>query len=489
MSKIRKQGILNTVWSYVGIFAGASYTIFIVPKAFSDHPEHWGLIQFLAYYTQVFLPLAVFGIPINVIRFFSKVEKKLIPQFYFFSLSIVMGVTAFVSALYLYFGPNLANNQNQELFTTNYKLLVPMLIGAVFFETFSAFSRAALKSSVPVFLKETVSKFWTLAVLTLYYFKLFSFEVFIGLYAGMYVFQLISIIAYVIKEQAFSLKINFSFFRSPLARQMYPYMLVSILGASAAIWTTKVDVLMIGYLLDLQQVAYYTIAVYIATLIIIPYRSMASIATPMIAGFWTNNDVSNINKIYKKVSVVSLIGGSFIFMAIWMNIDWIMHILGNKFGNTSWVFFILGLSKLIDASFGINGGILLTSKYFKYDLIFQLMLISLTIALNFMLIPIYQLEGAAASTLMALITYNTIKVFFLYFKSRLFPFTKQTAKVLVVITVAAAAAYFIPESGSYWIDALISLIVISGLYLAAILFWNISEDLKSQVVEFKKVLF
>jgi O-antigen/teichoic acid export membrane protein len=489
MSKIRKQSILNTIWSYTGIFAGALYTIFIVPKAFHHHPEQWGLVQFLVYYTQVFLPLAAFGIPINVIRFFSKVEKKLLPQFYFFSISIVLGLTAVVSIFYLYFGTTLANKQNELLFITYYKWLVPMLVGAVFFESFSAFSRAALKSNVPVFLKETVSKFWTLAILTLYYFKLFSFDVFIGLYAALYIFQLLAMISYLVKEHAFTLKFNISFFGSPIARKMYPYMLVSILGASAAIWTSKVDVLMIGYLLDLQQVAYYTIALYIATLIIIPYRSMASIATPMIAGYWTSNDVENINKVYKKVSIVSLVGGSFIFLAIWLNIEWIMNILGDKFGNTSWVFFLLGLSKLIDASFGINGGILLTSKYFKYDLIFQLLLITVTIVLNFVLIPVYKLEGAAASTLIALLTYNAIKVMFLYYKSGLFPFTKHTMKVLFLIIGVAVLTYIIPATGSHWEDAILNILVLTGLYLAAIWYWDISADLKSQILAVKNFLF
>ena len=86
-----------------------------------------------------------------------------------------------------------------------------------------------------------------------------------------------------------------------------------------------------------------------------------------------------------------------------------MNILGSKFGDIKWVFFVIGLSRLVDSMFSINGSVILTSRFFRVDFYFQLILVLSGILLNLWLIPVYQLEGAALATLAALLFYNLMK--------------------------------------------------------------------------------
>jgi O-antigen/teichoic acid export membrane protein len=481
MGKIKSQGIVNTIWTYFGIAAGGVYSIFIIPRAFAQNPEYWGLVQFMVYYMQVFLPLAQLGMPNTIIRFFSKTKTRELPNFYAFIVTLTFFVTLIVSILYFQFGASLANAENRELFTGHYVWLIPMLIGASFFETFSAISKAGLKSKVPVFLKESFPKLYTLVLITSYWLIPFSFKIFLILYSAIYILQFIIMLGYLIAKFNFRLSFSSGFFSSTLVRQMYPYMFLSVFVTSTALWSVKIDILMIGYMIDLQQVAYYSIALYMATLIIIPFRSMSSIATPMVAGYWTNNQQEEINTVLKKVSEISLVVGSFIFLALWYNIEWIMHILGNKFGDIKWVFFVIGLSRLIDSMFSINGGVILTSKYYKIDFIFQSVLVITSILLNFWLIPLYHLEGAALATLIALIIYNLMKWVFLVKKFKFSPFSRSTSIALILLVGLIVLAKFNPLQFAYWTNAFISVILLVTVYLMAIYKLNLSGELRQAI--------
>lgn len=481
MGKIKSQGVSNTMWTYIGLAAGGIYSIFIIPKAFGQHPEFWGFIQFLVYYMQVFLPLAQLGMPNTIIRFNSKVNNEELPKFYGFSIAITLLMTLIVSLGYFQLGPYLANTENKGLFSENFYWLIPMLIGAAFFETLSAISKASLKSKVPVFLKESLPKIYTLLLMTLYWVHPFSFDVFLALYAAIYALQLILITGYLLIEYGFRPKLDFGFFRITLAKQMYPYMLLSVLLTSAALWSTKVDILMIGYLLNLQEVAYYSIALYMATLIVIPFRSLSSIAVPLVAGYWTHGQKKDIDTVLKKVSEVSLVAGSFIFLIIWFNIDWIMAILGNKFGDIKWVFFVIGLSRLVDGMFSINGGIILTSKYYKIDILFQLILVSLGIVLNLWLIPLFNLEGAAIATLASLIIYNLLKWLYLFSKFNFSPFTRSTIISIFLLIGFFSLTVYKPFHLSFIANALVSLVIIPTVFLGAIYFLNLSNEIKDAI--------
>ena len=49
----------------------------------------------------------------------------------------------------------------------------------------------------------------------------------------------------------------------------------------------------------------------------------------------------------------------------------------------------------------------------------------LTIGINYMLIPIYGIDGAAMATAMSVFVFYSIKTLFVYFKMKMHPFTKR----------------------------------------------------------------
>ena len=86
-----------------------------------------------------------------------------------------------------------------------------------------------------------------------------------------------------------------------LGKRMVNYGLVTLLTASATIFINRIDVLMLGHYLNLENIAFYTVALFMATLIEIPARSIIQIGKPLLAKAWERDDRREIQSLYYKV--------------------------------------------------------------------------------------------------------------------------------------------------------------------------------------------
>jgi O-antigen/teichoic acid export membrane protein len=82
-----------------------------------------------------------------------------------------------------------------------------------------------------------------------------------------------------------------------------------LVGGASAMLISKVDMMMIGNLMDLQHVAFYTVAFFIGNVIRVPGKAIVSIAAPLIAKAWEKNNISEIKAIYTKSSINQLLFG------------------------------------------------------------------------------------------------------------------------------------------------------------------------------------
>ena len=112
--------------------------------------------------------------------------------------------------------------------------------------------------------------------------------------------------------------------------------------------------------------------------------------------------MDEMNTLYRDVSTMSLIIGGYLFAVVWANRIELFSFLPEEFTAGIMVFLFLMIGKLFDMYMGINSMILNTSKKYRIDILFTFILIVLTGLLNYLLIPIYGIKGAAvtSSTLM-----------------------------------------------------------------------------------------
>ncbi|MDZ7807668.1 MAG: hypothetical protein U5K71_11200 [Gracilimonas sp.] len=81
------------------------------------------------------------------------------------------------------------------------------------------------------------------------------------------------------------------------------------------------------------------------------------------------------NGFTKSSSINQMVPGLPMFIGAVANLHNLNEILPEAYASASPVIIIIGLSKLIDMTAGINGAIILNSKYYRFDLISMIILI------------------------------------------------------------------------------------------------------------------
>ena len=128
----------------------------------------------------------------------------------------------------------------------------------------------------------------------------------------------------------------------------------------------------------------------------------------------------------------------------------------------------IGIGKLMDVAFSVNSEILVFSKYYRFNLIATIGMSILIVALNYWLIPIYGIEGAAMASALVMLLYNLTKFIFLKIRLGFSPFSTETLKILVVgITASSIGRYKIFD-----LDPIPQMIATSVLVLAFYLFFS-----------------
>ena len=483
MGIIAKQSIKNSLSIYAGFIIGGIYTVLLVPKVFEQHPENWGLARLLVSIAMLIVPLVQFSIPNTVIKFYSKYSNEKKGKF-IFAVFFWMSILILFSIFVVVFFKNLFIGKNTEtLLTQHYFLIIPLFLGYVLFEVFAAFSRVQYKSVLPVFLKEFVFRTYILSLILTYYYQLLTFNRFIVLYAFSYTFIFIIIFINYLKSHKQPIKIDFKFLLSKDMKLIYKYAFFLLLSTGAAMITLNIDNIMINSYLSIPDIAIYSVWFYLATTLSVPLRSITGIAAPVISKCFTDNDTKTIQTIYKKSSVTPLVISIFLFLILWFNVDLIKVYFGNTFGKNERILLYIAIGNLFNVAAGVNGTIITLSKYYKTDIVFQLLLVGFIIITNIIFIPHFQIEGVAMATALSLILINMLRLVFVYFKLKMQPFSKQTLLLLIFTSVIFIISLYFKPAGNI-INNVIYTIILSVLYVSGIYFLNISKEINSEIDKF-----
>jgi len=103
---------------------------------------------------------------------------------------------------------------------------------------------------------------------------------------------------------------------------------------------------------------------------------------------------------------------------------------------------MISITKLYDNALGSNNAILFNSDYYRIVLVLGLFLVVLMVVLNIFFIPDFGINGAGIATFIAIFAYNTIKLFFVYKTFKMFPFTRFTLRIALLILVCVFLFYF-----------------------------------------------
>ena len=485
MGVIIRQSIQNTLISYLGVALGFVSTILLYPRILTT--DQYGLTQLLFSIALVCSQFAHLGVKNMIIRFFpyfghSKQSRK---RFLTFILLVpLVGFILFVLLFLLTQDLFISSYQDQSaLFEEYYLYLIPLVLGILFFEVLNNYIRALHDAVTGSFVHEVLLRALLIILLVVYYFELITFPSFMIGFAACYCLQPIYLLSYLGIKDELKLGIPKLQKRSKFLKGMGVYGAYSLLGGLATLLVGKIDIIMLGAILDLESTAVYAIAFYVGSVIAVPQRSILKIATPVLAGLIKEKQTSEISSLYKRTSLNQIIAGSLLYIGIWANMHNLMYLLPPEYQGGKWIILVIGFAKLFDMATGINGGIILNSKYYRFDLYTTLLLVAIAITTNFILIPIYGILGAAIATAISIVTYNTVKLVFVKVTFSMQPFRWSSLLVLIIAMVCLQFSFQLPYLQNFFVDLIVRSAAITVVFIGAILFFNLSEDVKSLLQE------
>ena len=494
MGIVINQSIKNSLSFYFGMFLGAVSTVFVYPNVFNDQPDHWGLIQLIVAYSFIISTFSNFGVPKTFIRFFPIIENK--SKFYFFSfLLITIGYLLFLIMALFFEDWFFKFISASPLLIDKFYLIYFMVLIISIYELFVSISRSNLNSTLPTFLNEAFLKSYSLIVLILHGLKILNFDQFLFFYVGGYLIKLI--IIFISQLNSKSINLIFSL-RGIKMTELIQFGLFVIVGGASAMLVSRLDMVMIGKFMGLKHVAFYSVAFYVGNAIRVPGRAVVAISAPIVSKAWKNNDLKLIKDIYYKSSINQLIIGGIFFVCVWLSVDDIFSLLPEKFSGGRLVVFFIGLSQLFNVAMGVNGAIILNSKYYRFDLYANLFLLAVTFLSNYLFIPdsspfkelgIVGINGAAFATALSIFLFNFIKFVFIYVKVKLHPFDIKTLYSILLLLFV----YYVVDSLSLDLNPYLNILLNSSIsliiFVPILLYTKLSLELLSIYNNFKNRLW
>ncbi len=199
-------------------------------------------------------------------------------------------------------------------------------------------------------------------------------------------------------------------------KKLYGVSLSLLFTALFVLLINWVDTIMVGIFLTEKSVGIYNIALKLSTILIIVLGTVSEITAPKISESYSNKSSVELQEIVSFSTNLIFYVTIPLFLILIIFPGEILGVFGDEFKTGKYVLIILCLGHLINALSGtVSYFMQMTDSQIAFQIIMFTTLI-LCIILNYLLIPIYDIEGAAFATGLGLIYWNLVSVIFIRYK-------------------------------------------------------------------------
>lgn len=496
MGIIIRQSFKSTLISYIGIVIGMVNVLWLMPQFFS--PEQVGLFRLLQDIPLLIASFMQFGAANIADRFFPKfkTEDGKNNGFLFLLLTYpFLGYLVFLLSYWIFQSDIAAiYSGKSELFIDYMFYLIPLSLFVMYSSIFETYARIHMRIVVPTLIREIILRILFVLLIAGFALQFYDFTYTIILYVLSYAFAVVLLVIYTISTMNFFLRPKFDFLDKKLIKSIGSFVVFIIPGTAGSLIASKIDTLIIGAELGLAEIGIYNLAFFVGSIVDMPKRALSQISIPVISNAWNRNDLVEIESIYKKSAINQALLGAVIFLMIWLNVDTLLALVPKHeiYEQGKYVILFIGLGKLVDMSTGVNSEIIITSVYYKFNLISMMILSVLTVITNFIFIQYYGINGVAFATLLTLIIFNGIKMSFLWIRLGIQPYTLSMLKLVGIILMVVGVFYFWPQQQDSFIISILMIsvrsIVILTLFITSVYVLKISEDFNHTLKNFTSII-
>ncbi|HEY1194172.1 lipopolysaccharide biosynthesis protein [Flavobacterium sp.] len=478
MGIVLNQSFKNTVITYIGFGIGAINTLYLYPIFLGA--TFYGLTNYITSSANVIMPLFAIGMQNTLVKFYSqyKTEEE---KNRFLSFTVLFPILLIIPLILIglcFYDEILFFLSKKNAIVKSYIWLIPFIgLTMAYFEIFYAWARVHMHSVFGNFIKEIGLRLFSLFLLIAVYYNVLSVEGFVYATAILYLLAFLVTMFY-----AFNIKKPvFQFTKPENSKDILVYSFYIILSGSVANLLLDGDKMILNQYMIIDNIAFYSVATYIALVISVPSRAMHQIVYPITAKLMHENKHDELNQLYKKTSINLQIVGGFVMLCIFVNIDQLYELVPKEYSGGIPVVFMIGLSKYFDLILGNNNAIIFNTKYYRMVLYLGLMLVVLTVVLNMIFIPIFGIFGSAFATLLSITLYSVAKLLFVVKKLHLYPFTNQTVYSILLTFALFLLFYFWEFPFFQLISIALKSILVTILYVYLNYKFKISPDINNVI--------
>ena len=463
MGILIRQGSKNTIYLFIGVGLGFVSSALLQPRFLS--PEENGVVKLLVAYSAILAQLFTLGFPSALIKFKSDFHERNINDIKTTLFYTGLGTALFLLLFFLVGKLVFSYLLNAQSVFWNYLHLLPLAtVATLLFFNLDAFTRTELYSTPGTLSKEVGQRiFILLSLLALAGFGL-PFSNFLNLYTLALAFPALALMVFLHQKQKWNWGGSGSLRTHPdFRRKIHSVSAYAIVSGLSVSFIISLDAIFIERFLGTASTGIYAVFGYFATLVLIPYRGIERIASPLISKALAENQMQKIKAVYLSSSKYLLYGAGVLLAILLSNRSNILAFLPSEYRIGLPILIWLGLSNLLDAATGINTAIIANSKYYRFNMVLLLGLIGMASALNIWLIPMWGLQGAAIATFCSVAAYNLSKLVFIGLRFHMWPWNFKTLAVVGIPALLFLLGEALPSLPNMYLDGMLRTACIAGL--------------------------
>jgi O-antigen/teichoic acid export membrane protein len=362
--------------------------------------------------------------------------------------------------------------------------IYPIGVSYAFYLLYEVYLRSLFINVLPAFLFEFILRLCVTITLLLFGFEFIDFDDFIALHSLVFAVPTIYLSLYLWRKKLFTFGNQNKKTPKKLRLIIAKYSSISYLNTIGATAVISIDAIMISGFLGMKETGIYTTIIYLTSALMVPYRSILRVCSPIIAKLWKRKEINEIQKLYTQASSISLFIALVLFTGIWINRFEIFSLLPKEYFIGIELFLILMAGRMVDMYLALNGTILSSSKKYSIDLIFTLFLLVGVIISNYIFIPIYGLTGAAMATTATIISYNLLRLAYVQIQFKIHPFERSQYQLILIFAMFLIGMHFLfPPMEVSILSFLIKSTLLLVLVLLPIYYLNIEKNASNYMRE------
>ncbi|MCX7546562.1 flippase [Xanthomarina sp. F1114] len=401
-----KKTILSFILKILGLVLSYVFIV-IVSRYFGA--EAYGRFSIAFTVLNIFALVFALGIPDATIKIVS--DQTINSKFHFRKTSLrLIFISALVGSFILYslsefLSSFYKDDSLNKYFVICAIILTPLILLRLNYETLrgkNEIIRFGFLSHIIPFLVASV-----VLLIAFYYYKIVEDSAVIVAYAFGVVIAFIFSLFWLKKDKNAQLRL-----KTYSARQLMHYSFPMLATSSFIFIMGWTDTLMLGYYNDKADVGIYNVVIRIARIAIIAITSINLVLAPKISELYSNSEFSKMRElITKSTKLIFIVTVPLVLVIIFAN-KFVLSIFGEDFIVGGVALIIVMISQLFNAISGSSGQVMNMTGNHKKLRNFTIYTAILNITLNFILIPLYGILGAAIATATSIIVLNLSSAIF-----------------------------------------------------------------------------